>query len=53
MPRSGTTLLRKLLNGHKKIGIPPETHYFSKWMKWFGCLDLKKNNHFEFFFLYS
>ncbi len=28
-PRSGTTLLRRLLNAHTKIAAPPETHLFS------------------------
>lgn len=28
-PRSGTTLLRRLLNGHSAIASPPETHIFN------------------------
>lgn len=28
-PRSGTTLLRRLLNSHPEIASPPETHLFS------------------------
>jgi amino acid adenylation domain-containing protein len=28
-PRSGTTLLRRLLDGHSRIACPPETHIFS------------------------
>lgn len=28
-PRSGTTLSRRLLNGHSNIASPPETHLFS------------------------
>jgi hypothetical protein len=31
MPRSGTTLLRSILDAHESIAIAPETHFFSRW----------------------
>lgn len=33
VPRSGTTLVSMLLNGHSAISIPPETHYFEKFYR--------------------
>jgi len=33
MPRSGTTLLRSLLNQHPRIAIAPETHFLSSFVR--------------------
>ena len=33
MPRSGTTLVSMILNGHSRICITPETHYFDKFYR--------------------
>jgi hypothetical protein len=30
-PRSGTTLLQRLLDGHPQIAITPETHWIARW----------------------
>lgn len=30
-PRSGTTLLRVMLDSHPRLAIPPESHFIAKW----------------------
>lgn len=52
MPRSGTKLLRDLLNQHSEVGIPPsESHfipyYYRKWVE-FG--DLREPRNFNAFY---
>jgi hypothetical protein len=32
-PRSGTTLLRRLLDAHPKLAITPETHWIPRWLE--------------------
>ncbi|NEQ76179.1 MAG: sulfotransferase [Okeania sp. SIO2C9] len=45
-PRSGTSLLSKLLNSHPRIAVPFESHVyktFYHWLKYYGDLNLPKN----------
>jgi Sulfotransferase family len=35
-PRSGTTLLRRLLNAHPRLGIPPESHFIPHLHRGYG-----------------
>lgn len=45
-PRSGTSLLSKLLNSHPRIAIPYESliyKTFYNWLKFYGDLNLPKN----------
>ena len=48
-PRSGTTLLRVLLAAHPRIAIPDETHFFDRWLREFGHLDLAEPRAFDAF----
>jgi hypothetical protein len=32
-PRSGTTLLRRMLDAHPKLAITPETHWIPRWLE--------------------
>lgn len=41
-PRSGTTLLRRLINAHSRIACPPETHLLSACARF---LDAEQNAH--------
>ena len=52
MPRSGTKLLRGLLNEHPRIGIPiSETEFFPYWIAhWQEFGDLSKKEHFLRFY---
>jgi hypothetical protein len=52
MPRSGTKLLRGLLNQHPSIEIPNvETHFLPYWKKhWKEYGDLSDQNNFSYFY---
>ena len=52
MPRSGTKLLRGLLNGHSRIGIPmAETEFLPDWeRRWDGFGDLTDPERFRVFY---
>ncbi len=48
MPRSGTTLVRMILNSHSKIAIAPETHFFLLfWSKRFRYGNLRRDDNFQ------
>ena len=48
VPRSGTTLLRMMLNSHSRIAIAPETHFFRLfWANRHKYGDLNKDNNFQ------
>ena len=34
VPRSGTTLLRLMLDAHPELAIPPETHFIAEFIQW-------------------
>src|SRR2546430_13399132 len=40
VPRSGTTLLRLMLDAHPELAIPPETHFLPKLIK--ACRDAEQ-----------
>ena len=45
-PRSGTSLLSRILNCHPRIAIPFESHLYNTfypWLKYYGNLDKKQN----------
>jgi hypothetical protein len=45
-PRSGTSLLSKILNSHPRIAIPYESHIYNtfySWLKYYGDLKVAKN----------
>lgn len=47
-PRSGTSLLSKILDNHPKIGIPFESHIYPKLYDWKNCYgDMSKNKNKE------
>lgn len=52
MPRSGTKLLRGLLNGHSKIGIPLNETEFLPYLErhWARFGDLSQHNRFKAFY---
>lgn len=39
-PRSGTTLLVRMLNGHSQIAVTPETHFGALYSKWRARLEV-------------
>ena len=51
MPRSGTKLLRGLLNEHSRIGIPlNETEFLPHWLRsWSAFGDLSSRTAFDAF----
>ncbi len=49
MPRSGTTLLRTVVDAHPEISIGPESHYVNYWMYKFRYLALSRPTDYEFF----
>ncbi len=55
MPRSGTKLLRGLLNGHPDIGIPPaETEFLPDWARrWSDWGDLSRPETFRRFYAWA
>ena len=52
MPRSGTKLLRGMLNSHPEIGIPlNETEFLPAWIRrWAGFGDLSQHHNFMSFY---
>lgn len=44
-PRSGTTLLRLMLNAHANICIPPECGFIQWWFEKYQNWDSQNNNH--------
>lgn len=45
-PRSGTSLLSKIISNHSKIGIPFESHVYPRlypWKKCYGNISINKN----------
>ena len=45
-PRSGTSLLSRIIDAHPRIGIPFESHLYNTfypWLKYYGDLHLAKN----------
>ena len=45
-PRSGTSLLRRIINSHPEIGIPPESLIYSSlydWRNYYGDLSVQEN----------
>ncbi len=46
-PRSGTTLLRFMLDAHPELAIPPETGFFSLDLNLPGSSDLDRREFFE------
>ena len=47
MGRSGTTLLRMMLNSHSKIAIASETYFFVFWSHRQKCGDLNNDDNFK------
>lgn len=48
-PRSGTTLLRKVIASHSNIIVSPESHFFNYWLKEYGHLNLSDGSEFQHF----
>ncbi|MFZ1798494.1 MAG: sulfotransferase, partial [Chitinophagaceae bacterium] len=44
-PRSGTTLLRLMLNAHADICIPPECGFIQWWFQKYQSWSTQNNNH--------
>lgn len=49
MPRSGTTMLRSILNKHPRIAISYETHFINFWMQEHRDIDISDKKQFERF----
>jgi hypothetical protein len=49
MPRSGTTLLSKILSSHSNICIAPESHFLNYWMQRFSFTSIQEDSGFEEF----
>ena len=49
MPRSGTTLISRILSSHSQIIIAPESHYMNYWMQKFPPNSLQSEENFKIF----
>lgn len=49
MPRSGTTLISRILSSHSQISIAPESHFLNYWMQRFSASLLQDEENFQKF----